>query len=67
MRFSIIATAIISLGGVASAGVSEVKENCQKSDLWVAPGSEGLGWDKTDESHLFCEAGWVDGEVLTGT
>jgi hypothetical protein len=67
MRFCTIATAMVSLCGLVSADVNTTSQNCGRSDLMVAPGSEGLGWDITDDSHYFCEAGWVDGEVLTGT
>jgi hypothetical protein len=64
MYISNFATAILSLAGISHA-ISIDGERC-KAGPAIPPTIAGVPWEGTPESHHFCEAGYVDGDVLTG-
>ncbi|KAF1963404.1 hypothetical protein CC80DRAFT_4873 [Byssothecium circinans] len=64
MFLSIFATAVLSLSGIAKA-VAVDKSGCQTGP-WIPPTKAGVPWENSPDSHYFCEAGHVDGDVLTG-
>ncbi|CAI6339098.1 unnamed protein product [Periconia digitata] len=64
MHFSIFATAVLSVAGIAGA-VNTDKKSCEGGP-WLEPAKAGLPWESSPENHYFCEGGHADGELLTG-
>jgi hypothetical protein len=64
MYLPILATAILSVAGIAGA-VDTSRKACQGGP-WAPPVKAGLEWGDENDNHYFCEGGHADGNVLTG-
>jgi hypothetical protein len=65
VSFSRLAAAVLSLASIASAANLD-KESCTRSNPWAPRTHAGADWGNNPDSHYFCEAGYIDGNVLTG-
>ena len=65
MYRSFLAAAALSLAGIAYA-VNVDGQSCLRDNPWAPRTHAGTDWAPAPDSHFFCEAGYTDGNVLTG-
>jgi hypothetical protein len=65
VSFSRLVTTVLSVISIASA-VNVDKESCTRTNPWAPRTKAGAEWGNNPDSEYFCEAGYIDGNVLTG-